>query len=111
VGTSYFILFGIFGCLSLVSLATLVFFFEQSRFQPDWPKIFISEEEYAKELEEESRLPSKSKLPTSMEGDEQPLRKISEESINFQESLLTQTHVTCLTDDVTIDIEVPPTAK
>ena len=42
VGQSYYVLFYIFGTLSLVSLLILTFSFKMTRFEPDWPSIFVN---------------------------------------------------------------------
>jgi len=45
VGSSYFLLFYIFGTVCMVALAILLFCFKQFRFEPDWPDIFIEDVE------------------------------------------------------------------
>ena len=44
-GESYYLLFYLFGALSLISLIILVFFFKQSRYVPDWEAILLVDDE------------------------------------------------------------------
>lgn len=50
-GQSYYLLFYLFGALSLCSLVILTFFFKQARFEPDWQAIFLSDAEYQEEFD------------------------------------------------------------
>ena len=50
-GQSYYLLFYLFGTLSLCSLGILTFLFKQSRFEPDWQAIFLSDAEYQEEFD------------------------------------------------------------
>ena len=43
LGSLYQVMFYIFGCFSLLSMGILVFFFEQNRYEPDWPSILEQE--------------------------------------------------------------------
>ena len=44
VGNLYDVMFYIFGCFSILSLVILVFFFKQTRYEPDWPAILMADE-------------------------------------------------------------------
>ena len=43
VGKHYTVMFYIFGLFSVFSLIILIFFYKQTRFEPDWSAIFIPE--------------------------------------------------------------------
>ena len=43
VGKEYTVMFYIFGMFSVLSLIILIFFYKQTRFEPDWSAIFIPE--------------------------------------------------------------------